>query len=352
MRTERKRIAAWWWLLVAVLAMSGCTDGPSTRPKTPIGPDWVSVKTTLDLRDLVMERVTYQSGGLTIFGQVCRPGDPGPHPVIIFNHGGFGGLPDWEDPNGFCGQAAKLGWAVAESSYRGEDGSGGDVEACLGEVDDVMAMLDVMRTQTYADPDRVAMFGVSHGGCVTTKAVERGADVDAAIDVAGPANWGPLMKDVDRAAKAPTTNPRLKQIYQSILKVVHQAVGGAPDQFPERYAERSPDPEKIAQWDKPLLIMHGGADTIVPVQQSCRLVSKTGDFRAHRFDPQGGDVAQAPPGCEGITWSDSPGDAVDFEGDRYLLVYDQVDHFLVDNNGLTRMMKDLFRFLEAKLPAD
>jgi alpha/beta superfamily hydrolase len=350
MRTERTRIAMWCCLIVAGLAVAGCQSPP---PKPPDRPEWLSAETTVDLRDVVMERVTYKSGDLTIFGQVCRPADPGPHPVLVFNHGGFGGLPDWEDPNGFCAQATKSGWAVAESSYRGEDGSDGDVEVCLGEVDDVLAMLDIVRAQSYADPDRIAMFGVSHGGCVTSRAVERGADVDVAVDVAGPANWGPLIKTVDRAAQAPTTNPTLKQVYRTTVDRVEKSIGGSPDQYPERYAERSPDPKKIARWDKPFLIMHGGADTIVPVQQSCVLANKVGGFRAHRIDTQGGVVPQAPPGCGQLTWDDPPGSStVDFDADRYLLVYDRVDHFLVDNNGLTQMTKDLFRFLEAKLPAE
>lgn len=352
MRTARFRAPAWCCLLVAVIAVSACTTRPSTPSKTPDEPDWLSVKTTLDRTDIIMERVTYRSGGLTIFGQVCRPAGVGPHPVLIFNHGGFGGLPDWEDPNGFCAQAAKGGWALAESSYRGEDGSGGDVEACLGEVDDSLAMLDVMRTQPHSDPDRIAMMGVSHGGCVTSKAVERGADVDVAVDIAGPAQWGPLIKSVDRAAKAPSTDPALRPTYLTLVDRVTKAVGGTPDQYPERYAERSPDPAKIARWGKPFLIMHGAADTIVPVQQSCALAGEAGDFRAHRFDIKGGVVPQAPPGCgKKLTWDDAPGSPeVAFDEDRYLLVYDQVDHFLVDNNGLTRMLKDLFRFLEAKLP--
>jgi dienelactone hydrolase len=352
MRTERTRIRLWRCLLLVVLAVSGCSFEQPTPSKTPEGPDWLSVKTTLDRTDIVIERVTYRSGDLTIFGQVCRPADLGPHPVLIYNHGGFGGLPDWEDPNGFCALSAKAGWAMAESSYRGEDGSGGEIETCLGEVDDVLAMLEVMRTQSYTDPDRIAMVGVSHGGCITSRAVERDADVDAAVDIAGPADWGPLMKTVEREAKLPSTNPTLKQIYRTMIDLVEKTVGGTPEQYPERYAARSPDAEKLAEWDKPFLIMHGAADTIVPVQQSCDLASKAGDFRAHRFDTQGGVVPQAPPGCEKLTWSDSPaGVGVDFDADRHLLVYDQVDHFLVDNNGLTRMVKDLYRFLEAKLPS-
>ena len=61
-------------------------------------------------------------------------------------------------------------------------------------------------------------------------------------------------------------------------------------------------------------------------------------------------MSQAPPGCEELTWNDSPSPTDDFNADRYLLVYDKVDHFLIANNGLTRMTADFFRFLEAKLP--
>jgi len=33
-------------------------------------------------------RITYRSGGLAIRGFIVEPKAPGPHPVIIFNHGG------------------------------------------------------------------------------------------------------------------------------------------------------------------------------------------------------------------------------------------------------------------------
>ena len=352
MRTDRTRIPVLCCLLVAALAVSGCSFGRPTPPKTPATPDWLSVKTTLDRTDIIMERVTYRSGDLTIFGQVCRPAGVGRHPVLISNHGGFQGLRDWEDPDGFCAKAAKAGWALAESSYRGVDGSDGEVEVCQGEVDDVLAMLDVMRRQDYADPDRIAMVGASHGGCVTSRAVERGADVDVAVDIAGPADWVPLMRAGKRRAKSPSTDLALKQFYRILITLVEKAVDGTPEQVPKRYAERSPDPKKIARWNKPFLIMHGGADVIVPVQQSCGLARKVGDFRAHRFDKQGDVVPQAPPGCEKLKWSSTPRNSgVDFDADRYLLVYDEIDHFRLDlDAGLSRVMEeDLFRFLEAKL---
>lgn len=351
MRTGRSPGWPRFLLLTAALLASSCSIGAPIPAPTPPGPDWLSVRTTLDRTDIIMERVTYRSGNLVILGQVCRPASVGPHPVLIWNHGGFAGLTDWRQPDGFCANAAKDGWALAEASYRGEDGSSGDVEVCLGEVDDVLAMLEVVRRQDWADADRVAMAGVSHGGCITSRAVERGADVDAAVDIAGPTNWGRLMTRMERAATRPWTDPALRQFYETLVAQVDSAAGGGPDQYPKRYAERSPDAEKIARWDKPFLIMHGNGDAIVPVRQSCALATRAGDFRARRFDARGASVTQAPRGCEQLDWGDRSGRSnADFDGDRHLLVYDKVDHFLVDGGDRAPVVQDLFAFLEAKLP--
>jgi len=352
MRTERSRIAVWCCLLLVVLTASGCFSDPPRPPKTPADSSaWASVETTTELPEVVIEKVSYRSGDLTIYGQVCRPVSGGRHPVLIVNHGGFAGLGDWDNPNGNCAVIAKAGWVVAESSYRGEDGSDGRIEVCLGEVDDVLAMVEVIRTQTYADPDRIAMVGVSHGGCITSRAVERDADVDVAVDIAGPADWGPLVKRVKQEAESPSANPALKQHLRDLSGMVEKAVDGTPDEVPERYAERSPDPKKIARWDKPFLIMHGGADQLVPVQQSCALAKQIGGFSAHRLNASGGVETLPPTGCEELTWNDAPEAVRAFDADRYFLVYDGIDHFLVAGNGVGRILPDLLRFLKTKLPA-
>jgi dienelactone hydrolase len=351
MQTERMRIPLWCCLLVALLAVSGCFSGqptPSKSPGEPLG--WTTVKTTTVLPGIVMERVTYRSGDLNIYGQVCRPANGGRHPVLIVNHGGFAGIGDWDKPNGNCVATAKAGWVMAESSYRGEDGSDGSIEVCLGEVDDVLAMVDVIRTQSYADPDRIAMVGVSHGGCITSRAVERGADIDAAVVIAGPANWGPLVTSVKQSVESPSMDPVIKQHYRSLVEMIEKAADGTPEEVPERYAERSPDPKKLARWDKPFLLVHGGADQLVPVQQSCTLADQIGGFEAYRLNASGGVDTTPPAGCDELTWNDAPTPVRSFDADRYFLVYEGVDHFLVANNGVGRIMPDLLRFLETKLP--
>jgi dienelactone hydrolase len=352
MRTARSRIAVWCCLLLVVLTASGCFSDPSKPNKKPAERlDWISATTTSEQAGVVIEKVAYRSGDLTINGQVCRPAGGGSHPVLISNHAGFAGLPDWDAPNGFCARAAKTGWVVAESSYRGEDGSDGRIEVCKGEVDDVLAMLGVVREQSYADPDRIAMMGLSHGGCITARAVERGVDVDLAVDIAGPTDWSALTRALKNSEKDSSVNPALQALNKDLVSSIEKAVGGTPEQYPKRYEARSADAEKIARWDKPFLIMHGGADSIVPVQQSCALANQVGGFEAYRFAASGRVESQPPTGCEELKWNDAPTPVRTFDADRYLLVYDGVDHLLVAANGLTRMLPDLLRFLEAKLPA-
>ena len=346
MRTGRPRTVVWFCVLATALTLAGCFSGPSKRSAPE--PDWLSV-TTKEVSGVVIEKVTYKSGGLTIVGQVCRPAGEGPHPVLISNHGGFGGLPDWGDPTGFCALTAKAGWALAESSYRGEDGSDGRVEVCLGEVDDVLAMLDVLRAKSYVDQQRIAMLGISHGGCITSKAVERGADIDLAIVIAGPTDWNSLMPALKRS-RDESSSPALRRVHQALVTTVEKAVGGTSEQYPERYAERSPDAEKIAQWDKPLLIMHGTDDTIVPVDQSCDFADEIGDVKAYRLDASGGVDSQPVAGCKSLTWHGPPTPVKTFNADRYLLTYDGIDHFLLANDGLNRMTSAFLAFLQAKLP--
>jgi hypothetical protein len=71
-------------------------------------------------------RISYRSGNLAIRGFIVEPKAPGPHPVIIFNHGGvmqWGRiiLPEIMEFN----RLAERGYIVLASAYRGEGGSEG-----------------------------------------------------------------------------------------------------------------------------------------------------------------------------------------------------------------------------------
>jgi acetyl esterase/lipase len=337
--------------LLVALAGCGGESAPTAPAPTPVPRHWESVTRTTDSASVIIEKVAYRSNGLRIFGQVCRPPSPGPHPVMVMNHGGFEGLGnEWN--GGSCRDtAAQLGYVVAQSSYRGEDGSEGTVELCLGEVDDVLNLIEVVLAQPYADRRRVVMWGGSHGGCVTSRAFQRGAPVHAAVDVFGPGDLGATyafwQSQVDRGS--PYAN-----VYQDLMDVARRPAGGTPAQVPAAYAARSPAgfAADLARRTEPFLIVHGVADLLVPAPESCLLASRAGGFTAwHVTADPALTVPVAPDGCGvfPIAWSSTARPTTAWPGNRYLLIYDTAGHGF-DGPGGQAMLTDVARFLVAKTP--
>ena len=203
-------------------------SGVGSGPETP----WVTVQGMISdphspYYSPVAWSVGYYTveGGKKIYGLICAPTTGGPYPVVIYNHGGTdntnGGnitgvvtAAGWTaqpsnapDGLGQCLDWAKRGWVFATSSYRGEAvqitssspefpsstwTSDGSVEFCMGEVTDVMALTDLLVNHASSITigstsenvpinvnGKVLMYGYSHGGCITYRAVEQGAPVTA-----------------------------------------------------------------------------------------------------------------------------------------------------------------------------
>lgn len=203
---------------------SGVGSGPETS--------WVTVQGMISnshsaYYSAVAWSVGYYTveGGKKIYGLICAPTTGGPYPIVIYNHGGTdntnGGnitgvvtAAGWTtqpvnapDGLGQCLDWAKRGWVFATSAYRGESvkvtssspefpsatwTSDGSVEFCMGEVTDVMALTDLLVNHASAITigsasqkvpinvnGKVLMYGYSHGGCITYRAVEQGAPVTA-----------------------------------------------------------------------------------------------------------------------------------------------------------------------------
>ena len=203
-------------------------SGVGSGPETP----WVTVQGMISdphspFYSPVAWSVGYYTveGGKKIYGLICAPTTGGPYPVVIYNHGGTdstnGGnitgvvtAAGWTaqpsnapDGLGQCLDWAKRGWVFATSSYRGEAvqitssspefpsstwTSDGNVEFCMGEVTDVMALTDLLVNHASSITigstsenvpinvnGKVLMYGYSHGGCITYRAVEQGAPVTA-----------------------------------------------------------------------------------------------------------------------------------------------------------------------------
>ena len=330
---------------------ASCSERTTPSPRDA-GADarwWESVEVLADDGTVVSEKVSYRSQGLRIFGLVCRPSAPGRYRLLVVNHGGFGGLSGLGQfkPDA-CAGFVRDGWVVVESSYRGEDGSEGAVEVCLGEVDDVLAMLAIARRLPYVDDTRVAMIGYSHGGCITMRAVERGAPVQAAVDVFGEKDW---QDDFHYWQSEHATDPGATD---ENLHVLRDTTGGGPDDMPDAYVARSPLSYVAAldAFQGAYMTVHGAKDDQAHVRDTCRFAAVAEGMLAYHVDEKMAVVTSEPHGCErtSVRWLPGPKPTAPWPGARYVVVYDGAGHEIESPSGRA-MNADAFSFLAAKLSA-
>lgn len=330
---------------------------------------------------IVVEVVSYKSGGHTVHAMVCRPDDAVRHRTMVYAHGGAGGTTAF-DANVICSQYAQKGWVVAMPSYRGEPlvtpaawhvhkygapagvdvdevlPSGGSVETSLGEVMDVHRLLAGLRATAYVASDKMFLWGHSHGGSIALRALETGAQVRAVSARAPATSWAEIHADCGvepwpngvahhsalctcLAATPATACPGITPM--------QTAFSGTPTTNRRAYDWRSPrffTGDLKVRSDVTLFVQHGLADDTVQVSQSCDLFSATygtGFDKAwhapsNPADTQG--VSALPiADCPGITFQPAPRPtypgsplAVTHwqEKRRYLITYDNVNHLFAD----------------------
>ncbi len=201
--------------------------------------------------------------GDRIHGFLVEPDGPGPHPTMLYVHGGptWLDLDEW-DP--WVQALADAGFLVALVNYRGSAGFGrawrdrliGDIGR--PETEDILAGLDDLIDRGVADPARTAIGGWSWGGYLTLFAAGTHPDRFVA-GVAG-------VPVGDYAAGYEDLSPLLQAYDRALL-------GGAPSEVPELVADRSPityvDAVRI-----PLLILAGENDSRCPLRQVMNYVER------------------------------------------------------------------------------
>jgi acetyl esterase/lipase len=102
-------------------------------------------------------------GGATgpLLAWFATPPGPGPHPLLVYLHGGFALAPsDFEAVR----PVLDAGFAVMTPSWRGENGNPGALELLFGELDDAAAAIAWACAQPEVDARRVHVLGHSVGG--------------------------------------------------------------------------------------------------------------------------------------------------------------------------------------------
>jgi dipeptidyl aminopeptidase/acylaminoacyl peptidase len=173
------------------------------------------------------------------------------YPFLVLPHGG----PEANDEltfDPFSRTIAGLGYVVLQPEYRGSTGYGAAFLASIYQhfgdraYRDVDSATDFAIAQGWADPSRLAIFGWSAGGFMTSWTVTQTSRYKAAIEGAGITDWGPFLWTSD-----------IQQI-----------------DYDARWTDEDPDAFRkfsavsfAKNVTTPLLILHGESDERVPTFQ-------------------------------------------------------------------------------------
>jgi dipeptidyl aminopeptidase/acylaminoacyl peptidase len=172
-------------------------------------------------------------------------------PFLVLPHGG----PESNDEltfSSFSRFIAGFGYVVLQPEYRGSTGYGSDFLAAIYQhfgdraYRDVDSATDYAIAQGWADPNRLAIFGWSAGGFMTSWTVTQTNRYRAAIEGAGITDWLSFI---------PTSD---------IWQTDYDARLQEKDSMPMLQFSAVMNADKVTT---PLLILHGEADLRVPMLQ-------------------------------------------------------------------------------------
>jgi dipeptidyl aminopeptidase/acylaminoacyl peptidase len=221
----------------------------------PASATLISSKT---VNGILEQDLWYKSGNLRIRGRLFLPGGNARVAGVLYNHGGVSGLSNLAATR--CRELALVGFAVFASSYRGEDGSDGKIEVAKGEVDDVLAGYNWLKTHPRVDATRIAQFGTSHGALIGLLGSARDSSFRGLVFAYGVADVVAWFEHLVRTNQL--SNDQLTK----------DTYGNGPTDRPESFAIRmglSAVPK--IRGSMPVLIIQGGKDVIVPPEQAVTL---------------------------------------------------------------------------------
>ena len=199
--------------------------------------------------------------GLELTGWLYRPQGPGPWPTMIHLHGG----PEAQERpvyNSLFQSLVAAGVAVFAPNVRGSSGFGRSLGSAddragrYGAIADVAACAAHLVDTGVAEPHRLGCMGRSYGGYLTLAALVTYPELFAVgVDVCGMADFQTFYAHTEpwiaAAAVSKYGDPRRDAALLRDLSPIH----------------------RIDRLTAPLLVVHGGADTNVPVEEAEQVVA-------------------------------------------------------------------------------
>lgn len=212
--------------------------------------------------------VTYASDGHVVSGYVVQAkpdGSTGKRPLLVYNHGGnreLGRLDSLQLIRKLF-PLAKAGYVVVASQYRGDaDEFGGK------DIDDVTRLIDLSRPLPAVDASHIFLLGESRGGMMNYLVARHRSDITAMATLGGATD---LIADLQ-------WRPEMVRVYRALIPGYDRNPQAALEARSSLYwAEQLPA-------DMPILLLHGGADARVNVENSRAMAARLQELgRPHKL---------------------------------------------------------------------
>ena len=225
--------------VLALLFLVGCTGVPE-----------LPFKQLNSLDGELTTRIFYRSAGGNVEAYVARPRGDGPFPLVILLHGhsliGRGAQQVLPIAEALAREICFAGFAISLPGYGSTEIPRGSIEGTTRQV--VKDGLSMAKQLNWVDSSHVMFFGVSRGAVVAAAMLNQVEGVSGAVLYSGAYDLDMLYRETSSVWVRKLINPN----------------GDANPKLMNLLGE-------VSRWRAPTLILHGGQDTLIPVNQALLL---------------------------------------------------------------------------------